>query len=234
MTPGDIVNRTFSGSIPRQGANSIDYSSAQHTDQGSLVSSNSFARNAPGPPPPPSSTSHGGASSLAGSHHPAPAQPQQQEIRPDSSALPTPLARDLANKDLPELPASPHPRGDSGVSAFSERERAHLRNTSDPATVSTMDAVISSPPRSQMAPGHRVASPPILEEGSIEAANSAQPAGIVSPPTNSTAEGEDYLGARGMHSSASPVEVRADPPRPASRRSAFRESAEDLDGSGRP
>lgn len=231
MSPSDIVRHTLHDSRHRYGS-SFDYSSIQNTDQGSMLSSNSFARNAPGPPPPPSSTSHGGATSVADSRHaPGPSQVPQQELRPDSSALPTPLARDLARKDLPELPASPH-RGDSGVSAFSERERAHLRNTSDPATVSTMDWVISSPPRSQMSPGHRVASPPIMEEGVMEAAK-AQPPGFVSPPTDGTAEGEDYIGARVRHSIViSPVEGRLDPPRPGSKKSAFRESAENLGGSG--
>ncbi|CAN8102576.1 unnamed protein product [Discula destructiva] len=208
LSPSEIVDRSFRGPYRRH-ASSLGYSSLQHTDQGSLVSSTSFARNAPGPPPPPSSTSHGGASSVAGSQHPVPVQPQQQEMRPDSGALPTPLARDLANKELPGLPA-PSPRGESGVSAFSERERAHLRNSSDPATVSTMDAVVSAiPPRSQMSQGRRVGSPPIFEEGAIDAAK-AQPLEVVSPPTNSTAEGEDYLAARGIHGIVSPVEPRAD------------------------
>lgn len=204
-----------------------------------MVSSASFARNAPGPPPPPSSTSHGGngGSSVADSQPPnLSGQREVREVRPDSSALPTPLARELAaNKDLPEVP-TPSPRGDSGVSAFSEREHAHLRNTSDPATVSTMDAVISSPPRtSHMSAGHRrVGRTPKMEEGALEAANAQQPPGIVSPPTNGTAEsGEDYINAR-ANTVVSPVEARTEqPPRPGSRTSAFRENAEDLGGSGR-
>lgn len=217
MTPSDIVNRTLSGNHTRD-ASSLGWSSMQATDQGSMVSSTSFARNAPGPPPPPSSTSHGGggASSVAG-----------------SSQQPVAVAAAASNKDLPELPSG-SPRGDSGVSAFSERERSHLRNTSDPATVSTMDAVIapSSHPRSQMMSGNRVASPPILEEGALEAANKTQASSVVSPPTDGTAEGDDYIGARTMHGMlVSPVEGRTtEPPRPGSRKSAFRESAEDLGG----
>lgn len=221
MTPSDIVNRTLSGTHARD-ASSLGWSSMQATDQGSMVSSTSFARNAPGPPPPPSSTSHGGSGRGGDASSVVAAGPSLQHA--------------ANNKDLPELPAG-SPRGDSGVSDFSERERAHLRNTSDPATVSTMDAVIAVPPaatRSQMMAGNRVASPPILEEGAVEAANHAvgQP-GVVSPPTDGTAEGEDYLGARGMHGLISPVEAREEIPRPGSRRSAFKESVEDLDGDGR-
>lgn len=217
MTPSEIVNRTLSGAHTRD-ASSLGWSSMQATDQGSMVSSTSFPRNVPGPPPPPSSTSHGGASSsVAGSSYPA-----------AGAAVPS-----VANKDLPELPSG-SPRGESGVSAFSERERAHLRNTSDPATVSTMDAVISPPqPRSHTMAGNRVASPPILEEGALEAANKTQPPSVVSPPTDGTAEGDDYMGARTMHGMlVSPVEARTEPPRPGSRKSAFRESAEDLGGDG--
>lgn len=205
MTPSDIVQRTLSGNHTRD-ASSLGWSSMQATDQGSMVSSTSFARNAPGPPPPPSSTSHGGASSVAGTSQPI-----------------------ATTKELPELPSG-SPRGESGVSAFSERERLHLRNTSDPATVSTMDAVIA-PSRSQTLAGNRVASPPILEEGALEAANKVQPPSVVSPPTDGTAEGDDYVGARTMHGVlVSPVEARTEPPRPGSRKSAFRESAEDLGG----
>ncbi|KAJ4385722.1 hypothetical protein N0V93_010151 [Gnomoniopsis smithogilvyi] len=213
MTPSAIVQRTLSSNHTRD-ASSFGWSSMQATDQGSMVSSTSIARNAPGPPPPPSSTSHGGASSVAG-----------------YSSHPVAAAATTENKELPELPSG-SPRGDSGVSAFSERERSHLRNTSDPATVSTMDAVIA-PPRSQTMAGNRVASPPILEEGALEAANKTQPSSVVSPPTDGTAEGEDYIGARTMHGVlVSPVEARTEPPRPGSRKSAFRESAEDLGGEG--
>lgn len=215
MTPSEIVNRTLSGTHTRD-ASSLGWSSMQATDQGSMVSSTSFPRNVPGPPPPPSSTSHGGAPSSIGGY--------SQPVAGAAGAT-------AANKDLPELPSG-SPRGESGVSAFSERERAHLRNTSDPATVSTMDGVISPPqPRSQTMAGNRVASPPILEEGALEAANRAQPPSVVSPPTDGTAEGDDYMGARTMHGMlVSPVEARTEAPRPGSRKSAFRESAEDLGG----
>lgn len=232
-TPSDIVNLSFNGSY--QGQASYDPHSIQLTEQGSIVSSASLARNTPGPPPPPSSASHGGgASSISGPGQPGPSQPQPpQEVGPDSSALPTALRRRLADgdKDLPELAATPY-RSESGVSALSERERQHLRNTSDPATVSTMEGVISSPPHSHMSTGHRVASPPVMEEGTMEAAR-ASPPEMVSPPTDGTAEGEDYVGVRGMHGTVSPVEARSELPRPSSRKSVFRERAEDLDGLGR-
>lgn len=83
--------------------------------------------------------------------------------------------------------------------------------------------------------GNRVASPPILEEGALEAANqTAQLPSMVSPPTDGTAEGEDYVGARTMHGVlVSPVETRTEPPRPENRKSAFQESAEDLGGDER-
>lgn len=228
MSPSDIVNRTFNGSH-QQTRSSFGYSSLQQTDQGSTISGTSFARNRYGPPPPPSSTSHGGAPSIASSRHPAPTAQPNQEIRRSSSALPTPLARDLAAVTTSTALPEPPQRGNSDVSGFSEPERQHLRNVSDPATVSTMDGVIAAPPRAVqiMATGHRMASAPVLGHDAVLAAN-AQAGGLVSPPTDGTAEGEDYLGARVMRGIVSPVEGTMEPPRPgSSKRSVFREKLED-------
>lgn len=153
---------------------------------------------------------------------------------------------------------NPSPRGESGVSAFSEREKTHLRNISDPATVSTMDATIgaSSPPLG--AQQHRFSGPGpmIMEEGTgtlggddentpTATATGAQGQNqtlMVSPPTaGEDGEGEDYLSARGSAGDVSPVVPRggsnqshqnltSEEGRPGSRgrRSAFRESEEDI------
>lgn len=162
-------------------------------------------------------------------------------------------ARGHAGSPAPEAntSASTLPRGESGVSAFSERERSHLRNLSDPATVSTMDAVIgpsssvrsTSAARPHAAGGGvaRVGSPPILEEGAVEAANAAAEASsdVVSPPTGDEVEGEDYVAARAARAgNVSPVNVRsgplaATPAVSSARKSAFRESDEDLGGTSR-
>lgn len=242
----------------------MGWSSIQATDQGSLVSSTSFARNIP--PAPPSSESYA-TSSVAGSGLPpaSTATNKRSAVRPDSTALPTPLARAYDAKELPATPPGEGPsssssqddnnnnnnnnnnrptgklpRGDSDVSAFSERERSHLRQLSDPATVSTMDAVIApntnttaAAARSHTAHGGRVGSPPILEEGAVAAANAgAAPQDVVSPPTGGETDGEDYVGSRLGPGDVSPVNVRSEPPAAAARRSAFRESDEDLGRSG--
>lgn len=252
MSPSDIVQRRFSRASPH-GTQSMGWSSIQATDQGSLVSSTSFGRNIP--PAPPSSESHA-TSSVAGSGLPPESTATRRSpVRPDSVALPTPLARAYDAKELPATPpgdgpssssqdnnnpdpiaaaasTSRHPRGGSDVSAFSERERSHLRNLSDPATVSTMDAVIAPSTVAAAAVAARSRSPPILEEGAVAAANAAAgPPDVVSPPTGGEAEGEDYLGAQLGAGDVSPVNVRVEPPA-AARRSAFRESDEDLDGGG--
>lgn len=252
MAPSEIVARRFANNSPRD-TYSMGWSSIQATDQGSMVSSTSFARNAP--PAPPSSESYA-TSSVAGSQPPAQRRPP---VRPDSTALPTPLARSYEAQELSASPAgggssssgagaggyshthtqsqsqsqsqdqnATTPRGESGVSAFSERDRTHLRNLSDPATVSTMDGTIASvAPRSQTY-GGRSDSRPIMEEGAVAAANEGQAPSIVSPPTGSEAEGEDYLSARAM-GDVSPVNVRSEQPGPGGvRRGAFRESDEDL------
>lgn len=212
MSPAEITDRSFSARRSRPGELSLaGWSSIQATDQGSLVSSNSalpFGRGSP--PAPPSSAS------LSSSNQP----------RHDSSTIPQ-----ANNKALPELPAHSSPRSASGVSAFSERDRAHLRQISDPATVSTMGGTILS--------GGRVASPPphpILEEGALERANSGGPgnqsretpstSSVVSPPTaGEEGQGTDYLDARARAGDVSPVAVRTTEP---GRRSAFRESSEDM------
>lgn len=237
MAPSEIVARRFANNSPRD-TYSMGWSSIQATDQGSMVSSTSFARNAP--PAPPSSESYA-TSSVAGSQPPAPAASTQRWAGPVRSYEAQELSASPAggggggggggpsSHDNDQNASSTTPRGDSGVSAFSERDRTHLRNLSDPATVSTMDGTIASvAPRSQTHYGGRVASPPILEEGAVAAANEAQAPGIVSPPTEGEAEGEDYLSARAT-GGISPVNVRSEQPAPGSvRRSAFRESDEDL------
>lgn len=254
MSPSDIVQRRFTDASPNTASHG--WSSIQLTDQGSIVSSTSFPRNAP--PAPPSSESHATSSVASGGRRPPPRprdhhhhhqQQQRSPTRPESTALPTPLARIYDAKELPAtpLPSSPQadgssnnndrpvtPRGESGVSAFSERERSHLRNISDPATVSTMDGTIAPRPQATHG-GGRVASPPIpiLEEGAIAAANAAQPPESVSLPTAGEADAQDYLGARTLGSVVSPVEgTLAEPPMGSMRRSAFRESDRDLGGRG--
>lgn len=260
MSPSDIVQRLFTRGSPH-GTQSLGWSSIQATDQGSLVSSTSFARNIP--PAPPSSESYATSSVAGGGLPPESTATKRSPVRPDSTALPTPLARAYDAKELPATPPGEgpafsldgnnnnnnkpaasryHPRGDSDVSAFSERERSHLRQLSDPATVSTMDAVIAptnvaaaAANRSHTAQqgGGRVGSPPILEEGAVAAANAgAAHQDVVSPPTGSEAEGEDYVGARMAPGPVSPVNVRSEPPAASVRRSAFRESDEDLGGGG--
>lgn len=278
MSPSDIVQRHF-GSVSPAGPRSVGWSSIQATDQGSLVSSTSFARNIP--PAPPSSESHATSSvaggglppeSVSNSSRRSPPPSYNPSGRPESTALPTPLARQYDAKELPAMPSShgepapqdggprtssptssrpvAQPRGGSEVSAFSERERAHLRNLSDPATVSTMDAIISPEGRPSSRAHHAGLS---LGEGAVEAANErsriAGPGSmsgalqqqqqrtpsVVSPPTGSEAEGEDYIGARirGAAAVVSPVDGQAgEMPAGAGteRKSAFRESEEDLGG----
>lgn len=201
MSPAQITDRSFSAR--RNDPSLAGWSSIQATDQGSLVSSNSalpFSHRGT-PPAPPSSAS---LSSSANNNN------------------------NNNNKTLPNLPELPHSSHASGVSAFSERERAHLRQLSDPATVSTMQE-----------PTYH----PILEEGAVLRANSPQPpgtvvippretpsSGVVSPPTaGEHGEAADYLGAKGEAAAeggdvVSPVAARAE----AGRRSAFRESSEDM------
>lgn len=193
------------------------------------------------------------------SRNPPPAQPfsPEQQVRPDSPALPatSPYDSELtptAGKPLPAPTSNRNdaaasedqesPRGESGVSAFSERERSHLRNISDPATVSTMDGTLVGSPRLGPQQTSRVASPPIMEEGSLNPLRNnptpGTPPAVISPPTAGEAEGDDYVSAR---SSSGPVSPLNPPPgtsvprsnnSPApSRKSIFRESMEDMGGS---
>lgn len=258
MSPSDIVDRKSRYGNSNPMSNRSMFSPFTSNDHASMVSSNSAAgasNSARGgvPPAPPSSASRQ-SSSVAGAGAPSSKQQQQQQMRPDSSALPQTSPNSRYRGAATELPASargnptptqtqepqdPSPRGESGVSAFSERERTHLRNISDPATVSTMDGTIaaSSPPL-----GSGRFSPPIMEEGTLASLNSPddtrrQTTVVVSPPTAGEADGEDYLSARGGSGSSggevSPVVPRTTPgeePRPESRgrRSAFRESTEDI------
>lgn len=199
------------------------------------------------------------------SRNPPPAQPfsPEQQVRPDSPALPanspsydsehTPTA----GKPLPAQTGSgsgnhnaaagsgdqESPRGESGVSAFSERDRSHLRNISDPATVSTMDGTIVGSPRlgPQQQQTSRVASPPIMEEGSLNPLRSnpapGTPPAVISPPTAGENDGEDYVSAKSGSGPVSPLNPPPGPQVPRSsnspapsRKSIFRESMEDMGG----
>lgn len=274
MSPSEIVERKSRfGTASPMGHRSMFSPFGVDHDHASMVSSNSAAgasNSARGgiPPAPPSSASHQSSSVAGGA---AAAQQQPHNVRPDSSALPQTSpssyrygARGTAAAQG-QQPQDPSPRGESGVSAFSERERTHLRNLSDPATVSTMDGTItaaSSPPLHQ----HGRFSPtprPIMEEGTLASLNSVG-GGVndddgdhtprqmttevtVSPPTAGDVDGEDYVSARGGGSSGEEVVSPVVPgppaprltttaaneeelPRPGSRgrRSAFRESTEDI------
>lgn len=252
MTPSAIVEQRFSSARPSPGGRSFAYgSSIQNTDQGSLVSSTSYPLGTNSPPAPPSSASHATSSAARGARPaPPPQQTQANSTSPAAaqqpeSAVPPRSAASGTNKNLPELPpssedvgggggsaaaAAPAARNSAGISVFSERERTHLRNSSDPATVSTMDATITGvPAAASQTVGGRIQSPPILEEGAVAAANATaagdgeESARVVSPPTGSTIQaGEDYL-------TVSPVAARGEAPGPENeRRSAFRESQEDL------
>lgn len=195
--------------------------------------------------------------------NPTPAQPfnPEQQVRPDSPALPanSPYDSDhtpTAGKPLP-APSSgtggaggnnaasgdqESPRGESGVSAFSERDRSHLRNISDPATVSTMDGtVVGSPRLGPQQQASRVASPPIMEEGSLNPLRSnpapGTPPAVISPPTAGETDAEDYVSAKSGSGPVSPlnpppgtqVPRSSNSPAP-SRKSIFRESMEDMGG----
>lgn len=192
-----------------------------------------------------------------------PAQPfsPEQQVRPDSPALPatSPYDNDTtptAGKPLPT--PTPHsgnnnaaaasgteesPRGESGVSAFSERERTHLRNISDPATVSTMDGtVVGGSPRLGPQQTSRAAEPPIMEEGTLEPLRSNPAAAgtppVISPPTAGETDAEDYVSAKSGSGPVSPLNPPPGPQVPRSsnspapsRKSIFRESMEDMGGS---
>jgi hypothetical protein len=248
LTPVDIISKhTHFGSSGGGGSSSplgnpsFQYSSIAATDHASMVSSNSAV----------------GGAVHAG---PTPAQPYyipEQRVRPDSAAPPASSPYDddqtpTAGKPLPAQTSGSttapgdqeSPRGESGVSAFSERERTHLRNISDPATVSTMDGTLVGSPRLGPQPTPRVASPPIMEEGSLDAQRShptpGTPPAVISPPTAGENDAEDYVSAKGSNSG--PVSPLNPPPpgpsvpRPTnspapSRKSIFRESSEDMGGS---
>lgn len=251
LTPVDIISKhthfgsNGGGSSPL-GNPSFQYSSIAATDHASMVSSNSAA---------------GGAMFAGPSSRnpPPPAQPfsPEQQVRPDSPALPaTSPSYDndhtpTAAKPLP-APTSgaaaasgdqESPRGESGVSAFSERDRSHLRNISDPATVSTMDGTLVGSPRlgPQQQQASRVASPPIMEEGSLNPLRSNPAPGtdpaVISPPTAGETDAEDYVSAKSGSGPVSPLNPPPGPQVPRSsnspapsRKSIFRESMEDMGG----
>ncbi|KAI3399674.1 hypothetical protein diail_6023 [Diaporthe ilicicola] len=254
LTPVDIISKhthfgSAGGSSSPMGNPSLVYSSIAATDHASMVSSNSAAG--------------GGMFGGPSSRNPPPATSSgpQQQVRPDSPALPATSPYDddhtpTAGKPLPAatsyngnnntVAASPatqeSPRGESGVSAFSERERSHLRNISDPATVSTMDGTIVGSPRLGPQQIGRVASPPIMEEGSLNPLRSnptpGTPPAVISPPTGGEADGEDYVSAKSGSGPVSPLNPPPGPPGPRSsnspapsRKSIFRESSEDMGGS---
>ncbi|ROW04475.1 hypothetical protein VMCG_04975 [Cytospora schulzeri] len=274
LTPAEIVEKHshFSSSDNKansRGNPSLGFSSIAGTDHASMVSSNSAAGGAvPASSsrnlPPPSSKSQTreafrpdspalpGASSYHNDHAPEPTTSSSPNniniINNNNAGGGGNTAADVPSTSPPEQA----PRGDSGVSAFSERDRAHLRNISDPATVSTMDGTIVGSPR--IAPqqmGGRVASPVIMEEeggaidslgggggGGDHSGNShvpgTPPPALVSPPTaDGEADGEDYISSRSRSDVVSPVNRTA--PHGASsspaRRSIFRESREDMGGS---
>lgn len=222
-----------------RGNASLGFSSIAATDHASMVSSNSAAGGAILAPPPqsypprdvrPDSPALPGASSYDHEHAPGPGPATEN---PDGSA-----GRGVVVPSTP--PPPPAPRGDSGVSAFSERDRNHLRNISDPATVSTMDGTIVGSPR--IAPQQmsgRVASPPIMEEGTIGSLGGGShpmmgtPPAVVSPPTAGETDGEDYVSSRSRSDVVSPVNRTAHGHGSSSspaRRSIFRESREDMGG----
>lgn len=266
MSASDIVDRhsRFGTTSPMETSRPM-FSPFIVNDHASMVSSNSAAgasNSARGgvPPAPPSSASHQSSSVAAGAGAGAATiGAASSRTRPDSSALPQPSPSNRYGAAAAELPSSgishqqpqdPSPRGESGVSAFSERERTHLRNLSDPATVSTMDGGSSPPMHAQ---GRFSPTPttrrPIMEEGTLSSLVDERGGGqstssviVVSPPTAGEADGEDYLSAKGGSGSSeeevvvSPVvqsrqtaAASNDGPRPDSgRRSAFQESAEDI------
>lgn len=168
------------------------------------------------------------------SRNPPPTHPfiPEHQVRPDSPALPASSPYDddqtpTAGKPLPAQYSSgaapgdqESPRGESGVSAFSERDRSHLRNISDPATVSTMDGTLVGSPRLVPQQTTRMASPPIMEEGSLNPLRSnaatGTPTATISPPTAGETDAEDYVSARG---SSGPVSPLNPPPGPSVPRS---------------
>lgn len=297
MSASDIVDRHSRYGTSSPIGNRSMFSSLAANDHASMVSSNSAAgasNSARGVPLAPPSSASVQSSSVAGAGAGALSkqqQQQQQQMRPDSSALGQTSAYHHYNRQegATELPISssspqrggtqnqnanqtqaqdPSPRGESGVSAFSEREKMHLRNISDPATVSTMDGGTivssSSPPLGAQQHGRFSPHPrPIMEEGTLASlyddnnhhdgggGDSRGQTAVVSPPTaGDDADGEDYLSAKGSAGEVSPVAPPPTtttteagngglhpeqqlPPRPGSsgneRRSAFRESAEDMD-----
>lgn len=231
MSASDIVDRhsRFGTTSPME---SNSHYILGGNDQTSMVSSNS-ARGADSsvPPAPPSSTSHQ-SSSVAG---------VAAGQRPDSSALPqTSPFRYQSVAAARGTPQDLSPRGESGVSAFSERERTHLRNLSDPATVSTMDGTITaapSPPmgaqqQARFSSSSNMTTPiqrPIMEKGTLASLGndkaqdtSANDDGdndarrretaVVSPPTAGDVDAEDYISARGSGNEelVSPVVARTE------------------------
>lgn len=247
LTPVDIISKhthfgSAGGSSSPLGNPSFAYSSIAATDHASMVSSNSAAGGA----------MHAGPSS----RNPPPTQPfiPEHHERPDSPALPASSPYDddqtpTASKPLPAQSSNntasgdqESPRGESGVSAFSERDRTHLRNISDPATVSTMDGTIVGSPRLGPQQTPRMASPPIMEEGALNPLGSIQAPGTqtatISPPTAGETDAEDYVSARGSSGPVSPLNPPPGPSVPQStnspapsRKSIFRESMEDMGGS---
>lgn len=264
LTPVEVIEKhshfgSSGANTSSRGNPSLGFSSVGATDHASMVSSNSAAGGAVAASSSrnllPSSTSQPprdvrsdspaipGASTYDNDHAPGPTtSPDTSQPAPSSNNNPDGGGGDIAPVTAAGVtstpPPQPAPRGDSGISAFSERDRAHLRNVSDPATVSTMDGTVVGSPRiaPQQVPGRVVSPEPIAEEeGAAGPALGGHPSppAMVSPPTGGEADGEDYVSSRSRSDAVSPVNRTATGHGASSspaRKSVFRESREDMGG----
>ena len=171
-----------------------------------------------------SQTDH--ASSVSRSSGQRPVVPPSDQMRPDSP----PLGMTYETYE-PVIPAATGsrpltPRGESGVSGLSERDRSHLRQISDPTTVSSMETSGTSRPTDH----------PIPEEemtlGTNPASTPGESPGPVSPPSAGHQGGEDCLNARRSQPSSPGAAAAASTSQQGSplRRSVFYESRDDLGG----
>lgn len=115
----------------------------------------------------------------------------------------------------------------SGVSGLSERDRAHLRQTSDTSavTVSTMNTRVPEPLGPAIAAA--AANPVISERPEAHRTTSGNGVGAVSPPTpGQLGEGDDYITPHRGAPPMSPSAVSCISPR---RRSMFHENEDDMD-----
>ncbi|KUI57512.1 hypothetical protein VP1G_04800 [Cytospora mali] len=259
LTPVDIMEKhshfgSSGNNASSRGNPSLAYSSLAATDHASMVSSNSAAaggvalassaRNLPSQPQQVRSDSPSlpEASTHDNDHTPGPSQ----SAAAGTTTTTTNHNRNNDDNDNDDdntptnvsaaPPPQQAPRGESGVSAFTERDRSHLRQLSDPATVSTMDDTVVGSPRLAPQQAGGVVGRPILEEGTMDTLRGQPldtPPAVVSPPTAGEIDGEDYISSRSRSVVVSPVNQTA--PHGASsspaRRSIFRESREDMGGS---